>query len=82
MHIERTLPASDGNNASFLSTDYAPVKIGEKTFWLPVMTESTDVINKAKVHTIVHYSDYHLFTTSSTILPGTPEIDAQQEPAP
>jgi len=79
-HIERTMPASGGNNEPFFSTDYAPVKIGEKTFWLPTETDSLAIMNKAKVHTIVHYSDYHLFTASSTILPGTPEADAPQAP--
>ena len=62
----------------FLSTDYAPVKIGGKTFWLPVVTESTDVINKAKVHTVVRYSDYHQYTASVTILPAAPESEAPQ----
>ena len=57
------------------SNDYAPVKIGDKTFWLPTAT-AEDLVNnrnKAKGHFTVHYSDYHQYTASVTILPATPQ---------
>jgi hypothetical protein len=72
-HLERTIPNQVAPLSFFASTDYAPARIGDKTFWLPAVSVSSVVINKVKVHTIIHYSDYHLYTSTSTILPVTPE---------
>jgi hypothetical protein len=72
-HLERTIPNQVAPLSFFASTDYAPAKIGDKTFWLPAATVSSVVVNKVKIHTVVHYSDYHQYTATSTILPATPE---------
>jgi len=72
-HLERTFPIQAGPRASFASTDYAPAQIGDKTFWLPTVTVTSGISNKAKVHTTVHYSDYHQYTASSTVLPVDPQ---------
>ena len=71
-HLERTIPNIADTNVAFASTDYAPAKIGDKTFWLPAMTVTSSIINKAKVQTVIHYSDYHQYTATSTILPADP----------
>jgi hypothetical protein len=72
-HLERTIPNQIGPRSFFASTDYAPAKIGDMTFWLPSATVSSVVINKAKVNTVVHYSDYHQYTASVTLLPADPQ---------
>ena len=72
-HLERTIPNQAGPNAPFASTEYAPAKIGDKTFWLPTVNVTSGISNKAKVHITVHYSDYHQYAATSTILPATPE---------
>jgi hypothetical protein len=78
VHAERTIPdeaAKLHQRAPFASTDYAPAKIGDKTFWLPAVTVSSFIMKKptVKVHTVAHYSDYHQYTASVTILPAASE---------
>jgi hypothetical protein len=74
-HLEYATPTQVGNTAPFASTDYAPAKIGDKTFWLPAVTAASYAVDNAKVHvhTTTHFSDYHQYTATSTILPATPE---------
>ena len=78
IHLELNIPNGPGEpyfRILSASNDYAPVKIGDKTFWLPTAT-AEDLVNnrnKAKGHFTVHYSDYHQYTASVTILPATPQ---------
>jgi len=76
-HLEWTVPQVPEPRVQILSasTDYAPTSIGTKTFWLPidVVQYAINSKNKAKGHFTVHYSDYHQYTATSTILPATPE---------
>jgi hypothetical protein len=72
-HLEFNIPNPIGHQVPFASEDYAPSKIGEKTFWLPTENDTLAIINKAKVRTAVYYSDYHLFAASVTILPAGSE---------
>jgi hypothetical protein len=76
-HLEWTVPQAAEQRVQVLSasTDYAPTSIGTKTFWLPidVVQYAINSKNKAKGHFTVHYSDYHQYTATSTILPADPE---------
>jgi hypothetical protein len=67
-HLEQTVPAADGRGGRFVSTDYAPASIGDKAFWLPIMTLSSDVQGKIRTYTSVYYSDYHQYAANVTIL--------------
>jgi hypothetical protein len=70
-HLEQTVPAADGHGGRFVSTDYAPASIGDKAFWLPIMTLSSDVQGKIRTYTSVYYSDYHQYAANVTILSAT-----------
>jgi hypothetical protein len=74
-HLEYTTPTQVGHTAPFGSTDYSPDRIGDKTLWLPAVTAASWAEDNAKVHlhTTIHYSDYHQYTATSTILPVTPQ---------
>jgi len=74
-HLEYVTPTQIGPNAPFASTDYGPVRLGDKTFWLPAMATSSYAINDGKVHvhTTIHYSDYHQYTATSAIVPTASE---------
>lgn len=75
-HLEWKIPqvAAPRIQVLFASTDYAPVSFSGKTFWLPtaVVEYAINGKTKAKGHFVVHYSDYHQFTSSITVLPTTP----------
>ena len=78
IHAERTLPAAAAlphHRAPFASTDFGPIKVGDKTFWLPTDTVSIGLVDgsngSVKTRTPVHYSDYHQYTATVTVLPGT-----------
>jgi hypothetical protein len=76
-HLEWTVPQVDAPRVQILSasTDYAPASIGNRTFWLPIEVAQTAINGKTKArgHFTVHYSDYHQYTATSTILPATPQ---------
>jgi hypothetical protein len=76
-HLEWTVPQVAEPRVQILSasTDYAPTSIGDKTFWLPIEVAQYAINGKtkAKGHFTVHYSDYHQYTATSTILPVTPQ---------
>ncbi|HEY4380528.1 MAG TPA: hypothetical protein VGN01_09295 [Acidobacteriaceae bacterium] len=61
------------NNVLSWAVDYAPVELGGKTFWLAksVTSDFQDKKQKKPVHLHyeARYSNYHRFTSTSTILP-------------
>ena len=65
---------SSRNNIMTTSIDYASVALGGKTFWL-TKTVTNDFKDKTKpvhMHYEAHYTNYHRFAASSTILPMEP----------
>jgi hypothetical protein len=74
IHLERTIPAevaAKGNHATFGSVDCAPTQVGDETFWLPTLVTGDVIQNKAKGRFTAHYSNYHRYIATSTILPAT-----------
>jgi len=69
--------AAKSHLAPFASVDIAPAKIGDSTFWLPTLVVGTFNNGKVKGKFVAHYSDYHRFTGSVSLLPGVTEIDPQ-----
>ena len=60
--------------------NYAPVVIDNKTFWLPKSIDSTTRTNLGRliIWTFVSkYSNYHLLTVTSKILPGYSDVPAK-----
>lgn len=57
-------------------TEYAQVELGGKTFWLPKTVTADELKDKddrkkpEHFHYEAHYTNYHLFAVSSTLLPG------------
>ena len=73
-HLERTIPApvaTRGNYAIYASVDSAPTKVGDETFWLPTLVIGDVQQGKIKGRFTAHYSNYHRYTATSTILPVT-----------
>jgi len=70
-HLEQTVPAAGGRGGRFVSTDYAPASIGDKTLWLPILSLSSDIQGKTRTCTSVYYSDYHQYAANVTILSAT-----------
>jgi hypothetical protein len=65
---------SSRNNIMTTSIDYASVELGGKTFWL-TKTVTNDFKDKTKpvhMHYEAHYTNYHRFAASSTIVPVEP----------
>ncbi len=76
-HIERTVPFPVGKDPSVLSTaavDFAPVKLNETIYWLPVtvtaFTAETAMTDGLRFKAA--YSSYHQFAATSTIVPVAP----------
>jgi hypothetical protein len=72
VHLERTFPAGPEEAKSrmlFVSIDLAPTKLGQTTFWLPATFSANAVSGKDRLQWTSHYSVYHQFTATSTILP-------------
>lgn len=67
-HLEQAVPTEGGRGVHFVSTDYAPVGIGDNTFWLPISTLSADIQGKSRTYTSVYYSDYHRYAAKVTVL--------------
>jgi hypothetical protein len=65
--------AEPDHPSAFTSVDYAPVKLGDKTFWLPAVETAHVVIDKTPLKWVSHYSDYHQYASSVTILPAGSE---------
>jgi hypothetical protein len=73
IHLECKSPAALAvpiHRPLFVSADYAPVRVGEETFWLPTNVIAKGSIGKTPYKWVSHYSDYHRYTSSVTILPA------------
>jgi hypothetical protein len=71
------VPMPSSHNVLNFSVDFMPVELGGKTFWL-TKTVNADLKDKKKpirLHYEAHYSNYHRFASTATILPGEP-VDA------
>jgi len=73
-HIERTVPNPIGKDQTVLGTaaiEYAPVIFNGKPFWLPstITAFTTETAKTSSVRFTAHYSDYHRFASTATILP-------------
>lgn len=82
-HLERTIsspPLAGQRSVTFISIDYAPVTFGDQSVWLP--TVFTAELEHGKGRFVAHYSGYHRYTSSATLLPGVDPPDAQPEEAP
>jgi hypothetical protein len=69
-HIERRLSpqfADDNLEIPYVAIDYAPQRLGEETFWLPIRFEAIDVHQQGRM--IATYSNFHRYTVASKILP-------------
>jgi hypothetical protein len=84
VYLERTVPnavAFRNRLAPYASVELAPTKIGDETYWLPAVVISTVVDGKSRAKFTAHYSDYHRYTGSITILPGVNEVEPPPAPA-
>lgn len=73
------VPVPSTHNVFAWAVDYAPVTLGGKTFWLPQTVTST-VTDKNKPITLeyeAHYTNYHRFAATTTILPDVKEVSPQ-----
>ena len=78
VHLERTVTAeasSKDHLAPFASVDYAPAKVGDQSYWLPTVIVGRFRQGKVKGEFVAHYSNYHRYTASITLLPGATEIN-------
>ena len=86
VYLERTVPveiALKSHLAPWAMVEIAPAKIGDEIFWLPTVVVGTFVDGKIKGKFTAHYSNYHRYTGSITILPGVTAVDAPDStPAP
>jgi hypothetical protein len=74
-HIEWNIPEEDATRFHrwpIAFTDFAPIKLGDQTFWLPTTVTGHEVRGKERGDWISHYSDYHRFTATTNILPASP----------
>jgi len=85
VHLERTVPDEDvahTNLAPFASVDCAPTKVGEQTFWLPTEIVGRILNGKVRGQFVAHYSNYHRYAASMSVLPGAVEVDPATAPTP
>jgi hypothetical protein len=76
-HIEGTNSNPVGKDQAVSGTasvDFAPVTLGGKSFWLPTtisaFTSETPKTNSVRF--TAHYSGYHRFAVTTTIVPTIP----------
>ena len=84
-HLERTVPDEIARKtvlAPFASVDCAPAKVGNDTFWLPTEVVGRILNGNLRGEFIAHYSNYHRYTASITLLPGATEVDPDAAPEP
>jgi len=82
-HLERTIPEEQTehtNLAAFASVDLAPTRVGDETFWLPITVTGRSPKRAIRGECVAHYSNYHRYTASITILPGATEVDPSSTP--
>ena len=74
-HIERTVHTTAGKDhvLGTASVDFAPVTFSAKPFWLPVtiIAFTTETPKTNAFRFTAHYSNYHRFAATSTILPAS-----------
>jgi hypothetical protein len=85
IHVERTVPQAVGKDHAVLGTasvDFAPVNLSGKSFWLPITigASTTETPKTNAFRFTAHYSNYHRFAASSTILPTTSDDSATKPP--
>lgn len=85
IHVERTVPQAVGKDHAVLGTasvDFAPVNLSGKSFWLPITisASTTETPKTNAFRFMAHYSNYHRFAASSTILPATSDDSATKPP--
>jgi hypothetical protein len=66
------VPMPSSHNVLTLSVDYTPIELGGKTFWLTktVIVDLKDKNKPIRLHYEAHYTSYHRFAATSTILPA------------
>jgi hypothetical protein len=74
IHIERTVQNPIGKDRAVFGTaavDYAPVTFNSNSFWLPssITAFTTETSKTNSVHFTAHYSEYHRFASTATIVP-------------
>jgi hypothetical protein len=82
IHIERTVPNPVGKDQTVpgtASVDYAAVVLNGKSFWLPttITAFTTETPKTNGVRFTAHYTNYHRFASTSTIVPVTPTFNTQ-----
>jgi hypothetical protein len=85
VHLERTVTEEASKKdklAPFASVDSAPTQVGDQTYWLPTVIVGRFREGKVKGEFIAHYSNYHRYTASITLLPGATEVDPATPPPP
>jgi hypothetical protein len=73
-HIERTVQNPVGKDRTVLGTaavDFAPTILNGKSFWLPttITAFTTETSKTNGVRFTAHYSNYHRFAATVTIVP-------------
>jgi hypothetical protein len=69
-HVERTMSPQYAQMAleiPWIVIDYAPQKLGDQTFWLPIRFEARDQLNQGRM--IATYSNFHRYQATARILP-------------
>jgi len=71
LHVTRSMSARaahERHEIVFVSVDYAPQKLGDETFWLPVRFESHDGKNEGRL--LATYSNFHRYTSTAKVVDG------------
>ena len=76
-HIERTVTTAAGKDQVLgtASVDFAPILLNGQSLWLPttIMAFTSETPNASAFRFTAHYSNYHRFAATSTILPAGPD---------
>lgn len=81
VHTERTIApdfAASDLAVYFGGIDYAPQKLGEQTFWLPLRFYAHDAENTGRM--VATYSNCHRYSGESRLLPGYVPSGQGQDP--
>lgn len=69
LHLTRSMSPRDAHQRHeivFASVDYAPQKLGDETFWLPVHFESHDEKNEGRM--TATYSNFHRYASAAKVV--------------